>query len=234
MPDTLTVERAPSAADPFAHGGIIVNEDAKALLALLDREPRLGPLARELFEVEEEQGNVPGGALREPERSAELDARFHAVFDPACECPAETIGGVAWRLGQIRSAIAENDETGWVATMVRTAFADAVRLAEAERDTPDPVAAEGRKSISVLYREWHDLEDKIEALDGDNDAHTAPLHEYCDRQIEIRDEIAGQVATDKAGLIAQVYLLSDYGTACTAGSFAAAMVRSIVAGIKKL
>jgi hypothetical protein len=91
--------------DPFAFGGrrdddelddeIIVDEEGKALLALVDAEPILGPLARELFEIDEELGNIRGGPLAEPERWEALSQRQNVVWRGTETTPAETIGGLA-------------------------------------------------------------------------------------------------------------------------------------------
>ncbi|HEX3860387.1 MAG TPA: hypothetical protein VHY35_01690 [Stellaceae bacterium] len=122
--------------DPFALGGrppsddaIIVDREAEAFLPYLDTEPVLGPMARELFVVEEAQGNLVGGPLGQPEAWAELAERFRAVFPAVCSLPAETLGGLIWRLGQIKTSIADCEVPEYLISLVQAALDDALRLA---------------------------------------------------------------------------------------------------------
>jgi hypothetical protein len=119
-----------NAIDPFALGGrtdeIIVDDDLRFLVD----EPVLGPLARELFEVNKEWGNL---LLSDP-RSDELLARIHELDKRIAAIPAQTIGGVAWRLLDLNMVIQDEDGVSdWTRAAMQAACDDATRLAEAAR-----------------------------------------------------------------------------------------------------
>lgn len=130
-----------TAPDPFALGGrqddgddgIIVDEDGLAALALLENEPKLGPLARRSFEVGELVGNlVPRG-----DNFRRLWALDFELDQQIIECPADTVGGIAWRLGEINRIV--QDEAGvsdWLRSSVQAAYEDALRLAKASKTLP--------------------------------------------------------------------------------------------------
>lgn len=126
-----------TAPDPFALGGrpeqlsdeIIVDEEVKALLVLMAREPVLGPLAHRLFEANELCGNTVGGSPVYEERAQvchELDA---AIADT----PAQTIGGIVWRLLDLRRTLDFSyDLDPWTVKALHRIYEDALRLARAE------------------------------------------------------------------------------------------------------
>jgi len=118
-----------SALDPFALGGtdeIIVDYDELNELAFLADEPVLGPLARELFEVNELWGNALG--------DDSLLARIKELDKEIAACPAQTIGGVAWRLRDLNLVIQDEDGVSdWTRAAMQAACDDATRLAEAAR-----------------------------------------------------------------------------------------------------
>jgi len=107
----------------------IVDEREKNDLDLLTGEPILAPLAREVFEVAEEQGNMRGGpAGPGAARWKELEKRYNAADDAINRTHAETIGGVAWRLDQVLRVLENEDVSVWMVDTLRMAFEDAKRL----------------------------------------------------------------------------------------------------------
>lgn len=101
-----------STPDPFAFGGrqdaddeIIVDEDAKEALALLVGEPALGPLARELFDVEEELGNLKFDSPGYEERQKVLSRRLSEILHQIEACPVATVGGLAWHLREALAVV---------------------------------------------------------------------------------------------------------------------------------
>jgi hypothetical protein len=123
-----------TALDPFALGGrtdeIIVDHDELNDLRFLVDEPVLGPLARELFEVNEEWGDMPAGDPRD----GALLARIKELDKETAACPAQTIGGVAWRLRDLNLVIQDEDGVSdWTRAAMQAACDDATRLAEAGR-----------------------------------------------------------------------------------------------------
>jgi hypothetical protein len=118
-----TMPTAPEAADE----NIIVDEAAKEALPLVDGEPTLGPLVRELFQIEEEQGNMASGPAGNPERWDDLARRFNALEAEITACRAETTGGIAWRLTQVLAI--DDGLSTWTMAMLKAAIDDAKALA---------------------------------------------------------------------------------------------------------
>jgi hypothetical protein len=129
-----------NAPDPFALGGyssggdladeIIVDEEEKAALALVAREPVLGPLAHRLFKAAELYGNTVGIGAAYEERALAYRALDRAIPDT----PAQTIGGIAWQLDRLCQTVDGccYDLDDWTVNMLRRARDDALRLAQAE------------------------------------------------------------------------------------------------------
>jgi hypothetical protein len=113
-----TMPTAPEAADE----NIIVDEAAKEALPLVDGEPTLGPLVRELFQIEEEQENMVGN----PERWDDLERRCNALEAEITACRAETTGGIAWRLTQVLAI--DDDLSSWAMAMLKAAIEDLAGL----------------------------------------------------------------------------------------------------------
>jgi hypothetical protein len=114
---------------PAERREIIVDEGAKEALALVDGEPTLGPLAREIFPIEEEQNNMQGGPDGNLERWDELARRCNALEKEIITCRAETIGGLAWRLHQLLTIVDNEDLSPWAEGMLRAAIEEANALA---------------------------------------------------------------------------------------------------------
>jgi hypothetical protein len=136
----------------------IVDEHEKEDLALVVREPTLEPLAREVFEISEEQENMRGGPLGPgAARWQELERRYNVADQAIDACHAETIGGVAWRLGQLLRVV-ENEEgiSAWIVSTLRMACEDAKTL---HRQS----TAGG--SLHTLYRAWLALRDSCNQSD---------------------------------------------------------------------
>ena len=88
------------------------------------------------------------------------------------------------------------------------------------------------QSISELWEEHQRIYAEVERLiDIDPDQNRDQVSAMIDRELAIENEIAGAVATDKAGLIAQIRFLAYHHQDFEWGVYGDGIAENLIAGI---